>query len=129
MKTDDQPPRSIAEKPPENGALNERHSMTMAERQIIALERISDQLALLAREILNSPDLQSPDGTTAETEAAQMPAEDSESENAGLPDPSPDIPEGIIRKRLDCYLVGAYRYTDLDSAIAELRRRTTDSKS
>ena len=129
MKTDDQTPQPTAEKPPENGALNNRHSMTMAERQIIALERISDQLALLAREMLNSPDLQSLEGATAVAGTPQTSSEEAESENASVPDASPDIPDGIIRKRVDCYLVGSYRYTDLDSAIAELRRRTTESKS
>ena len=129
MNTEDQPPIPTTKKPPENGMANSRHSMTMPERQIVALERISDQLALLAADMLHAPELQDLDETTPAVEAPRKSLKQWENEGGSLSETSPDIPEGIIRKRMDCYLVGSYRYTDLEAAIAELRRQKAESES
>ena len=129
MNTEDQPQAPTIKKSPENGMANSRHSMTMPERQIVALERISDQLALLAAEVLHAPELQDPGETTPPVEAPREPLTQWENEGGRLSETSPDIPEGIIRKRMDCYLVGSYRYTDLEAAIAELQRQKAESES
>ena len=114
----------VAEPANDSDAERLRESMSVEGRQVVALERISDQLALIA-EALTAGAAGVPARDDAGRPAKTASAETREWENEGgsLAAGPPSLPEGVTRTLFDRYQVGRYLYTDLGSAVAELRRQ------
>jgi hypothetical protein len=97
-----------------------RAGLTFKEREILALERISDQLAFLAQSLGMVPN--------AQIAKSGVPEAKDEASGTGALDTvngAESPADGIERVDATSYLVGKYRYTDLNHAMAELRRQKT----
>jgi len=98
-------------------AEHERRFGTTDERQVLALEKIADQLELLACHLIGSRRL--PHGAEAD------PAREADGTANDAPDdPRPfdaAMPE-IDRTLVEHFAVDGYRYTDLQHAIAQAKR-------
>ena len=98
-------------------AEQERRFGTTDERQVLALEKIADQLELLACRLIGSRRL------PHDAEAGPTREMDGTANNAPE-DPRPfgeAMPE-IDRTLVEHFAVGGYRYTDLQHAIAQAKR-------
>lgn len=98
-----------------------RAALTFQEREISALERISDQLALL-KDMFAVCREQDPPAVTSTSSRPQGFREGEVERNAFSPS-EPEIPAGITASTVTNYRVGPYNYTDLELAKAELQRQ------
>lgn len=105
----------------------DRKSMSVEGRTVVALERISDQLSLIAGKVSRWPAASSEAKVSRRSTGATKAEKCTWENEGGSVAASPELlPEGITRTLVARYQVGPYRYTDLDTAIAELRRRQKD---
>lgn len=81
-----------------------RANLTFKEREIVALERISDQMEHFAR-------------TMGSTTCKMYPPD-----SAPIGDLQKSLPQGIEVIETRQFAVGTYRYTDLEDALAQWRR-------
>lgn len=93
-----------------------RSDSTVAERMVLALEEMADHLQLLT----SSCQHLRANGLTAEAESADLDNWENEGGDLGM---KAQVPPGIERRQSEFFLVGPYRYTSLDDAIAQLRRQ------
>ena len=94
---------------------------TARKREIVALERISDQLALLCRSISRRSRLAaSPAGKDTRPSQASVGAWENE---GGSLQPYRDLPTGMTASIVTHYHVGSYSYSDFNHAMAELQRQ------
>lgn len=90
---------------------------TTDERQVLALEKIADQLELLACHLIGSWRL--PHGAEAvPTREADGTANNAPEDLPPLDDTMPEIDRTLVEH----FAVGGYRYTDLQHAIAQAKR-------
>lgn len=100
---------------------------TAREREIVALERISDQLALLCSSISRRS---SPTAGSGNREKRPSQASVGVWENeGGSLKPDRDLPLGMTASVVTHYRVGAYTYSDFGHALAELQRQRAGAES
>lgn len=98
-----------------------REGLTIREREVVALERISDQLALLCAEASVH---MLPFGSMGGTERQDSPTPVGAWENeGGSMKPDRELPAGMTASIVTQYHVGAYSYSDFGHAFAELNRQ------
>ena len=93
---------------------NERLNKTSQERKILALEMIADELLLICRQLEimtdRSAETRSMNGSGDVAAPIQAPQDLMQDEN------------GMVRGCIETFSVGPYRYTELENALAQIRR-------
>lgn len=96
-------------------ATQRRGDSTTAERMVLALEEIAETLQVLAGFYQPEPKREN----TSHEECAHL---DNWENEGGKVETDAGLPSGIQRFQHDTFIVGHYRYTNLNDAIAQLRR-------
>lgn len=108
-----------------------RRARTSEERKILALEMIADQLALIHADLCAIDDFARGGGANIEStqDSDQDAGQDRWDNEGGSFTEESALDPDITRSKEQFYAVGGYRYTDLQHAIAEVKRtrRAADS--
>jgi hypothetical protein len=114
---------SAADEASQADLANARRARTSEERNVLALEMIADQLALIHADLCAIDDFARGGGAGIETAPDNGEAERDRWDNEGGGfTGEPGLDPDITRSTEQHYAVGGYRYTNLQHAIAQARR-------
>jgi hypothetical protein len=99
-----------------------RGDSTTAERMVLALEEIAEHLQVLARSYQPEPEREN----SAQVKCGRLDSWENEGGKVGA---DAGLPSGIERLQHDTFVVGPYRYTNVDDAIAQLGRTNACSRA